>query len=195
MTTLTFTEPEIPVELREQLERIEAIKRDALALVDGLTDEQLNWRPDPGRWSIGQCLSHVLISGGPYLSRLDGLLEEARNRERTGLPAYRRGAISRWFIRSMEPPPRFKAKTFRSMEPIETLTREPLIGDFIRFHDELAARIRAMRGVDPDRARMNSPFFRPLRFTLGQAIALLVTHARRHLWQARQVRQHPSFPG
>lgn len=195
MTTLTFTEPEVPVELREQIERIEAIKRDALALVDGLTDEQLNWRPDAARWSIGQCLSHVLISGAPYFSRLDGLLEEARNRERTGQPAFRKGAISRWFIRSMEPPPRFKAKTFRSMEPGEALSREPLVREFIGFHDELAARIRGMRGVDPDRARMNSPFFRPLRFTLGQAIALLVTHARRHLWQARQVRQHPSFPG
>ena len=195
MTTLTFTEPEIPVELREQLERIEAIKRDVLTLMDGLTDEQLNWRPDTARWSIGQCLSHILLSGGPYLARLDMLLEEARNRERTGLPPFRQGVISRWFIRSMEPPPRFKAKTFRSMEPAEKFSREPLLRDFIAFHDELATRVRAMRGVDPHRARMNSPFFRPLRFTLGQAIALLVTHARRHLWQARQVRQHPSFPG
>jgi hypothetical protein len=195
MTTLTFAEPEIPIELREQLERIEAIKRDALALVDGLTDDQLNWRPDATRWSIAQCLSHILLSGGPYLARLDALLEDARQRERAGLPAFRQGFVSRWFIRSMEPPPRFKAKTFRTMEPGATFRRDDLIGEFIAFHDDLGARVRAMRGVDPDRARMNSPFFRPLRFTLGQAVALLVTHARRHLWQARQVRQHPSFPG
>lgn len=195
MTTLTFTEAEIPVELREQLERIEAIKRDALALVDGVTDEQLNWRPDTTRWSIGQCLSHILLSGGPYLARLDALVEDARQREHAGQPAFRQGIISRWFIRSMEPPPRFKAKTFRSMEPGATFSRDALIRDFVAFHDDLAARVRAMRGVDPDRARMNSPFFRPLRFTLGQSVALLVTHARRHLWQARQIRQHPSFPG
>lgn len=195
MTTLTFAEAEIPVELREQLERIEAIKREALALVDGLTDEQVNWRPDATRWSIAQCLSHILLSGGPYLARLDALLAEAREREKAGLPPFRQGMISRWFIRSMEPPPRFKAKTFRTMEPGETFRRDELLRDFLAFHDELAARVRAMRGVDPDRARMSSPFFKPMRFTLGQAVALLVTHARRHLWQARQVRQHPSFPG
>lgn len=195
MSTLTITEAEIPATLREQLERIEAIKRDVLELVDALTDEQLNWRPESGRWSIGQCLSHIVLSGGPYLARLDGLVEEARQREGGGLPPFRQGMISRWFIRSMEPPPRFKAKTFRSMEPHESVRGEALIHEFVAFHDALAARVRAMRGIDPDRARMNSPFFRPLRFTLGQAIALLVTHARRHLWQARQVRQHPSFPG
>ena len=195
MSTLTVTEAEIPVELREQLDRIAAIKRDVLELVDALSDEQLNWRPDSGRWSIGQCLSHVILSGGPYLARLDALVEEARQRELSGLPPFRQGMVSRWFIRSMEPPPRFKAKTFWSMEPRDSVRGEPLIREFVEFHDALAARVRAMRGFDPDRARMNSPFFRPLRFTLGQAVALLVTHARRHLWQARQVRQHPSFPG
>ena len=194
MSALTFTEAEIPVELREQLERIEAIKRDALELVDALNDAQVNWRPDPGRWSIGQCLSHVILTGAPYLARLDGLLEEAHQRERSGQPPYRQGIVSRWFIRSMEPPPRFKAKTFRSMEPADSVSRDTLIREFIEFHDALAARVRTMRRVDLDRARMASPFFRPLRFTLGQAIALLITHARRHLWQARQVRQHPSFP-
>jgi hypothetical protein len=194
MSASTFTEPEIPVELREQLERIEAIKRDSMELVEGLTDEQLNWRPDATRWSIGQCLKHVILSGAPNLSRLDALIEEARQRERTGQARFRQGIVARWFIRSMEPPPRFKAKTFRSMEPLEAVNGSTLIREFTEFHEALALRLRAMRGVDPDRARMASPFFRPLRFTLGQTMALLVVHARRHLWQARQVLQHPSFP-
>jgi hypothetical protein len=33
-----------------------------------------------------------------------------------------------------------------------------------------------------------------LKFTLGQAFRLLAAHERRHLWQARNVRNAPNFP-
>jgi hypothetical protein len=195
MSVTTVTEAELSAELREQLERIEAIKRDALALVDALTDEQLNWRPDPSRWSIAQCLHHIVLSGAGYVSRLGELVETSRKREQLGQPPLRPGMLSGWFIRSMEPPPRFKAKTFRSIEPPPaSMSRDAVFNEFIAFHDELANRVRAMRDVNLNGARMPSPFFRPLRFTIGQVITLLITHARRHLWQARQVRQHPGFP-
>lgn len=194
MTTTTVTDVELSVELREQLAGIEAIKRDARELVEGLTEAQLTWRPEPSRWSIAQCLQHIVLSGEGYLPRLGDLIEASRQRTRLGRPSFRPGFVSSWFIRSMEPPPRFKAKTFRAMEPPPAVTPDAVLRSFFAFHDELAARVRAMHGVDPNGARMRSPFFRPLRFTLGQVVALLITHARRHLWQARQVRQHPGFP-
>ena len=196
MTTTTVTEAELSAELRTQLERIEAIKRDARELIDGLNERQLNWRPEPSRWSIAQCMQHIVLSGQGYLPRLGELIETSRARTAQLRPPFRPGMISSWFIRSMEPPPRFKAKTFRAMEPPPT-PEDPaeVLRAFLAFHDELAQRVRAMHDVDPNGARMRSPFFRPLQFTLGQVIALLITHARRHLWQARQVRQHPGFPG
>jgi hypothetical protein len=195
MTTTAVTEVELSAELRTQLERIEAIKRDARALVEDLDDAQLNWRPEPSRWSIAQCLQHIVISGEGYLPRLGELIESSRARTRQRRPPFRPGFFASWFIRSMEPPPRFKAKTFRAMEPPPAPERaEDILRAFLAFHDELAVRVRAMHDVDPSGARMRSPFFRPLRFTLGQVVALLTTHARRHLWQARQVRQHPGFP-
>jgi hypothetical protein len=195
MTTTTVTEAAPTMELRAQLERIEAIKRDARELVDSLDDAQLNWRPEQSRWSIAQCLQHVVISGQGYLPRLGELIEAARARSRQHRPPFRPGFVSSWFIRSMEPPPRFKAKTFRAMEPPpRPERRDDVLQSFLVFHDELAVRVRAMHDVDLNAARMRSPFFRPLQFTLGQVVELLITHARRHLWQARQVRQHPGFP-
>jgi DinB superfamily len=195
MTTTTVTEAELSAELRAQLEQIEAIKRDARELLDGLDDRRLNWRPEPSRWSIAQCLHHIVLSGAGYLPRLGELIETSRERTQQRRPPFRAGIISSWFIRSMEPPPRFKAKTFRAMEPPPAPEHaEEVLRAFLAFHDELAMRVRAMHDVDANGARMHSPFFRPLRFTLGQVVALLITHARRHLWQARQVRQHPGFP-
>ena len=194
MTTTTVTEAALSAELRGQLERIEAIKRDARELVEGLSEEQLTWRPDASRWSIAQCLQHIVLSGDGYLPRLGELIEASRERTRQRRPPFRPGFIASWFIRSMEPPPRFKAKTFRAMEPPPAGSPTEVVRSFLTFHDEFSQRVRTMHDVDPNGARMRSPFFRPLRFTLGQVVALLITHACRHLWQARQVRQHPGFP-
>ncbi len=39
----------------------------AMRLLAGLTDEQLNWQPTPGTWSVGQCLDHLCITNETYL--------------------------------------------------------------------------------------------------------------------------------
>ena len=44
------------------LETIDAeakkVSEDAKQLVAGLSEQQLNWKPGPDRWSIAQCLDH-----------------------------------------------------------------------------------------------------------------------------------------
>jgi len=39
-----------------------------------------------------------------------------------------------------------------------------------------------------------SPGSRLLRMSLGDALALVLAHERRHLWQLRQLRADPAFP-
>ena len=42
-----------PQDARELAAAFDAIVRDAAEIIDGLSDEQLNWQPEPGRsWSI-----------------------------------------------------------------------------------------------------------------------------------------------
>ncbi|MGH7504090.1 MAG: DinB family protein [Longimicrobiales bacterium] len=194
MSHATLMDPDLSAGLRARLEEIEAIKRDARELFDGLSDAQANWRPHPRRWSIAQCLDHIVLSGEPYLRSIEAMIGEARRRAALKQPPFRPGRLSGWFIRSVEPPPRFKAKTFRSMEPGEGRPAAEALARFLALHDALAALIRSAQGIDPHGGRAPSPFFRLLRLTLDQSIALVTTHARRHLWQARQVRQQPAFP-
>jgi hypothetical protein len=40
----------------------------AQAVAAGLTDEQLNWQPAQGSWSVGQCLEHLCITNEAYLT-------------------------------------------------------------------------------------------------------------------------------
>jgi hypothetical protein len=48
--------------------------------------------------------------------------------------------------------------------------------------------------VDLARVKLESPASARVKLSLGETFALLAAHERRHLWQARQVKDHPSFP-
>jgi hypothetical protein len=55
-------------------------------------------------------------------------------------------------------------------------------------------RLRQANGLDLARAKVRSPTYAWLRFSLGSGFALMLAHERRHLWQARNVVNHPLFP-
>lgn len=180
--------------LRSLLEQLDAILVDADTLMEGLTPEQLNWKPDARRWSIGQCLDHVTRTMRLYPAEIERMTAEARA-SAPGSRPFREGWISRWVVSGMEPPPRMRIRTMRSVEPAPDLDRATVVREFEMAHARWRELIVAADGVSLKHARMRSPFAPVLRFTLGQVLAMNLAHARRHLWQARQVRQHTNFPG
>jgi hypothetical protein len=180
--------------IRGYLDQLDAVLLDARDLAGTLTPAQFNWRPDPRRWSVGQCLEHVTLTARLYLDRTEAMIAEARQRADRGEAAYREGWFSRWFVRSMEPPPAIRVRTFGRIEPAPVLDRAAVLAAFEAVHQQFARFMTAADGVPLTHARTTSPFTSLLRFTLNQVFAMNLAHARRHLWQARQVQTHPAFP-
>lgn len=180
--------------LVQLIEELDAILIDARSLTEGQTHEQFNWKPDARRWSIAQCLEHVTLSAGLYPAEIEQMIAEARARAAANERPYREGWIARWVISGMEPPPKFRIRTRGKVDPAGDLDRAAVIADFEAVHGRLRELTAAADGVSLRHGRMRSPFAPILHFTLGQVLALNPAHARRHLWQARQVRQHPDFP-
>jgi hypothetical protein len=176
------------------IEQLDAILVDVRSLADGLTPEQLTWKPDDRRWSIAQCLDHLTRTVKLYPAEIERMIAESRARAATARP-YREGWISRWIVSSMEPPPGLRIRTRRSVEPGADVDGATVVREFERSFARLNELILAADGVSMRHGRMRSPFARMFRFTLGQVLAMNLAHARRHVWQARQVRQHPKFPG
>jgi hypothetical protein len=68
------------------------------------------------------------------------------------------------------------------------------LGAFDGWQEAIAQRIRQADGVDLARARHRSPILPIVKWRLGTMLALMLAHERRHVWQARAVRNHPQFP-
>lgn len=182
--------PEID-DLRRQFEQLSA---DADALVAPLTDDQFHWQSAPGAWSVAQCIDHLNVTARLYLPRLDQGIADAIRRGVYGEGPFRYALIGRWITRSQEPPSRLRVKAPERFHPVPRRSRSEIMAAFRAYQVQYVDRLRQANGLDLARARVSSPAFAWLRFSLGSGFALMTAHERRHLWQARNVTQHPDFP-
>jgi hypothetical protein len=171
-----------------------ASTREGAQLAGALTSGQLNWRPAPGRWSIGECLMHLAVSSDAALPAIDRAIAQARQRAWPAAVPYHYGWFTRWMVRSMEPPPTRRMRTFRIFTPPTTpLGRDEVLGSLAASRERLIERARGATGVNLKRAIVVSPVSRFFRMPLGGYFAFLAAHDRRHLWQAHQVQQESGF--
>lgn len=181
--------------LDEHVRAFEAIGRDVTALTRGLTDAQLNWRPSDGRWSIAECIAHLTATGNMYLAPLDRAIERGHAQAMFGGRDFQPTGIGRWLIAQMEPPPKRKMRAPKKIAPQRVETGRQLATEFDAMHRELIDRVRRSTSLDLSRVMLRSPIIPLIRLSLGTWLAFIVAHERRHLWQARQVRQELRFPG
>jgi uncharacterized damage-inducible protein DinB len=64
--------------LTEELEMLSSTRSRTLAIVAGLSQEQMDYSPAPGKWSIGELLDHLLLSEGITRNDIAELIDMAR---------------------------------------------------------------------------------------------------------------------
>lgn len=67
-------------DLQDYHQQFQAIKIAAHTLLGDLTEIQLNWQRSPTRWSIAQCIDHLLVTGSDSLSHIYVAINEARSK-------------------------------------------------------------------------------------------------------------------
>ena len=64
--------------LQPLLERIDAVTSAAKDEFCALSATQLNWKPHPESWSIGQCLDHLITTNNTYFPMLEQIAQGKR---------------------------------------------------------------------------------------------------------------------
>jgi hypothetical protein len=180
-------------ELRDYYEQIENVEEDAQELTATLSDTQFNWRPSPKQWSISECLAHLNVTAGIDLPVLAKEVERGRAAGMTGHGPFQHGFFSRWFVGFMDAPPKFRVKAPKIYLPPVGHLKDKVLPEFLAVHQQMLELIAKANGLDLARIKVPSPAG-PFKMSLGQRLALVAAHERRHLWQAWQVRKHRDFP-
>ena len=178
-------------EFRQQFERL-AVEADAL--VAPLTEEQFTWQPEPGVWSIADCVEHLNVVARLYLPQLDEGIAEATRRGLYGDGPFTHDWIGHIFVRMMEPPSRMKMKAPALFQPGGRRARGEIMSAFRAYQVQFIDRLRQANGLDLRRAKVTSPGSKWIKMSLGSGFALMTAHERRHLGQARRLTEHVRFP-
>ena len=120
-------------------------------------------------------------------------IADARARGLLSSGPFRYGAISKWFVGSVEPPAKHKAKATQKLTPQPGLPLQGVLPKFLEIHDRLTHTLEQANGIDLVRVKVKAPVG-PFKLPLGQKLRLIAGHDRRHLYQAWQVRKDPGFP-
>jgi hypothetical protein len=178
---------------------IDANLSHAESITHGLTREQFQWRPAPGRWSIGECFAHLNIANGYALGAIETGIAKGRAGGKTGQGPFQYGFIARKFISSQEPPVKKKFSAPKAFLPPADIDPDRTLAEYRRILSELKRLTRDADGLHLSRVKIEMPALPAVlraivRMPLGGQLLLTTTHDRRHLWQAEQVRGDPAFP-
>lgn len=180
-------------ELEERRRDYQAAAAEARERFGVLTEAQLAWRPEPGRWSVAECLDHLHVTGEEVLAQVEAAMARGRARGLVGAPPFRYGWLGPWFVRANSPSGR-PVRTPGVFRPREGRPPVGALEDFLALQDELAAALERADGLDLARVKARSPVTPLLRLGIGSWFEVVAVHQRRHLAQARAVLEHPAFP-
>jgi hypothetical protein len=191
----TVSVENVPDDVQALLEAFTAIERDADNLLDSLDDEQFNWSPRPGAWSIGQCFDHLNTANRVYLECLEHALANARTAGWQRRAPISPTVFGRLFVQQLEPPPRYRMKAPGRIKAAEQRRYKAEVWPtFVRTHRQIRSCLERAADLDLNRASFRNPFIAAITMRCGTAFHVMAAHDRRHVWQANAVRTTPGFP-
>src|SRR4029453_14727681 len=130
--------------LAEVRSELDVMARDTLATFGNLDARQLNWRPDAARWSVAQCLEHLLTANRLMIGQADDALNPAQPRSvwqrLPGVP----GLLGRLIVRSQAPEATRKYTAPASARPASSDIAADVVQRFVVQHLDAVARVAAL---------------------------------------------------
>lgn len=173
--------------LAELLDRIELAKAGTQSFLR-LSDEQLNFKPGPSKWSITQIFGHLNITHDIYIRRI--LTRITRAPDVKG-QHFKSSWLGDWVYEKIMP--RSDGSVFKLKAPKshcladDEQNGKEILHKFLQQCDALDDIVRHVSTKDLERIKIPFSFTRLLHLRLGDNLRYLVAHNERHLLQAHRV--------
>lgn len=177
---------------------LDLIEKQTREVFSPLTYAQIFWKPREGAWSVGECLSHIIITNELYFPVLENA---ARSTHRESLwervsPFSR--MFGKQFIGIVDPESDKKHKSPRAFMPDKNFFETAVDKNIIRRFKENIIRLRKIlkefKTVNTAGIKISSPASSLITFKLRDALEMILKHNIRHLNQALRVMDEHGFP-
>lgn len=172
----------------------EAVTTAALETFGELSNQQLNWKPGPDRWSVGQCFDHVIITNMPYIGLIESILRRDRKSsliEALPLLPSVWGKLLKHFV---DPANAKKSKAPPSFQTDASVVDPNIIRLFADQQRRLLPLMNDTEGLNLEGTIVTSPAATFITYSLMDAYTIVILHERRHFNQAKRVTEMTMFP-
>ena len=160
----------------------------------GLSASQLNWKPAPQEWGVGQCFDHLTIVTASYIPLIQSILDGTKRgtfwEKIPGLP----GLCANLLLGVVDPVNPTRAPAPPSWRPTEQVVDTGVVAVFLQTHQAFTQLLRASAKLDLAMI-ISSPSAVFMTYTLLDAYRINISHERLHMAQAQRVMQQTGFPG
>jgi uncharacterized damage-inducible protein DinB len=175
-----------PVEREFALHHLTESRESLLRMAQGLSREQWHYRSAPGRWTVAECVEHVVTVETRLLERIQNTLQKDPDTSRRSALE---GQDHTMFAKAVARVDRWQAPEI--LVPTGRWPHEQLLPEF-----EAARRLTRDFAVGTQ-ADLRTHFFKHPVFgdlDLYQWLILIAAHCDRHRVQSEEVMSHPKFP-
>lgn len=176
------------------IDQISEISQKAGEKFSGLSEKQLNWKPEPKKWSIAQCLDHLIVSNKTYYPSFEKLISHSYRLSFFQKINPFKKMLGPIMIKYMSNDGKKSFKSPKMFEPTSSNITSRIVSDFNDHQEEMKRYYQRLGQLDTKNLIVASPVSALITYTLADAMELLAVHERRHLKQAENVLNHPNFP-
>lgn len=175
-------------------ENIDNVKKYA----SKLSETQLNWRPNPGIWSVADTLAHLIEYGNYYHPTIQRKIETTRFTSTK--EAFVSSPLGRSAWKSMKlgnarnVKRKFKAPKGYNPTVDTNLVQGNEVERFLNSQDALLGIVDSAKNVNMRRVKIPISISKIVRLRLGDALLFVVYHNERHVQQVINLVTHKNFP-
>jgi hypothetical protein len=168
--------------------------RQVITNFSSLSNEQLNWKADVSKWSIAQCLDHLIVSNSTYFSTFDKLINKTYH-----LPlAQKLNPFKKVFgpimVKHLGPQAKQKLKNPKIFTPSTSTIPSSIVEEFSQHQQTLLNYFYQLDQLNKDKVVITSPVSSFVSYSLHHAMQIITVHEQRHFNQAMNVLSHPNYP-
>ncbi len=182
-------------QIKELANALETVSNEVRQSFSSLSPQQLNWKPSPEKWSVGQCFDHLVAANEGMLSQIElKIAGDAKPTVFEGLPLLPK-LFGRLVVNAVSPQTVRKTKNPAIFDPGPSDIPANVIEKFLVLQEKVAAAMALSDRLDVEKTIMTSPVAKFVTYSLLDGYRIIVYHEKRHLMQAKRVMETEGFPG
>ncbi len=180
-------------ELQKAIADINEVTKEAKLHFGHLAAAHLNWKPAADKWSVAQCLDHLIVSNETYYPQVNKVVDGSYKKSLYQGIRPLSNFFGAWLVKETGPVVGKPMKNPAAFSPSQSDLPATIVADFERHQQECTALLRQLDKVNLEKTVISSPAAGFITYNLCHLLAILAGHEQRHLAQAINVINHPNF--